>query len=300
MIPLKVSAESTTGFVFAMQIKEIVKILADAASAFYDKREARAIALRLVEDVFGVEHNRLLLFQTDEVAVDETRLTEVCEKVASGLPVQYIVGWEEFDGRRFFVNGDVLIPRPETEELVVWISYETNAAEKRSGIKILDIGTGSGAIAVSLACRLGARVMATDISEAALAVARVNAEANKVEVSFVRHDILHDELSDDCYDVVVSNPPYIPPSQMVQMRDNVLSYEPHLALFVEESDPLLFYRTIAEKAKDVLSVGGRLYFEINEIYDKQLCAMLTAMGYVEVECKHDFNGKPRMVRCRRG
>lgn len=290
----------TAIFVSAMKINELVKILTAAASFRYDERESRAIALRLAEDVFGVEHNHLLLFPAEDVSVEDGVLDDVCRKIEDGTPVQYVIGWEEFCGRRFEVNGDVLIPRPETEELVAWVVAEAEVMRCDTALKILDVGTGSGAIAVSLSCLLDAEVTATDISAGALAVARRNAVANGADVQFVLHDILRDELTADGYDMVVSNPPYIPTSQIEVMRDNVLNFEPHTALFVDDSDPLLFYRVIAEKAGRALRKGGLLFFEINEIYGEQTCSMLTEMGFVEVECRLDFNDKPRMIRCRRG
>ncbi len=293
-----------------MLTAELIGQLRAAAQRCYPEREARAVALRLAEELFGVERIRAMLFPERNVAVDEESVAEVCRKVTEGVPVQYVTGWEEFCGRRFAVCPSVLIPRPETEQLVVWVADDVKAgmADKPScgggeavcRPRIIDIGTGSGAIAVSLACMIDAEVVATDISEEALAVARKNASANGAKVCFVKHDVLNESLPEGDFDVIVSNPPYIPLFQRRQMRANVLDHEPGLALFVADDDPLLFYRTIAERGRGALAEGGSLYFEINEIYEAEMCDMLGALGYEDVVCRRDFNDKPRMIRCRRG
>ena len=191
------------------------------------------------------------------------------------------------------VREGTLIPRPETEELVEWIATECD-----EGAKILDIGTGSGAIAIALSREVeNSRVWAMDISHDALAIARENGKRHAPNVSFVEGDALadFDTLFNEQFDVVVSNPPYIPQSDVEQMRKNVLDYEPSTALFVPDNDPLLFYRSIAQTAKKILKPEGRLYFEIYELLATEMIQMLEGAGYNDVTLREDFRGKPRMI-----
>ncbi|MBR6077759.1 MAG: peptide chain release factor N(5)-glutamine methyltransferase, partial [Paludibacteraceae bacterium] len=218
----------------------------------------------------------------------------ILERLLSGEPVQYVLGEAEFCGHTFCVTPDVLIPRPETEQLVDWAK---DVAAQYASPRILDIGTGSGCIAVSLAaeCR-GSRVTAWDVSDGALAVARGNALRNAVDVSFVKCDALVRDSYVGDYDVVVSNPPYIADSERTQMERNVLDYEPHLALFVPDSDVLRFYEAIAEGSLGLLSGGGSLLFEINQAYGQAVVDMLVRKGYRDVELRQDYIGRDRMVR----
>ena len=209
-------------------------------------------------------------------------------------PVQYVIGRETFCGLTFEVGPDVLIPRPETQELVRWIvdDWRENAA-----CRILDIGTGSGCIAVSLAKLLeGAVVDGWDVSEGALQVAGRNARRNDVEVGFLRKDVLSALPGKERYDVIVSNPPYIAEKEKVVMDANVLDWEPSLALFVPDDDPLLFYRTIAVLAKEMLTENGLLYYEINQAYGPDTVQMLKSLGYSSVELKKDIWGNNRMIK----
>ncbi len=246
--------------------------------------------------------------------INETQLTKwnsILEELKKEKPIQYIIGETEFYGLRFFVNQNTLIPRPETEELVALIlneaKYDSNLVEM-SCPKILDIGTGSGCIPIALKKNLPeASVFAIDISEEALAIAKKNAVENKVEVHFIQADILettdlHNLPSSNFqlsthFDIIVSNPPYVRNLEKHEIKKNVLDYEPHLALFVEDEDALLFYRKIAQLAIKNLSENGTLYFEINQYLGKETVALLENLGFKNIELKKDIYGNDRMIRC---
>lgn len=224
---------------------------------------------------------------------------DIVKRLKNSEPIQYILGKCEFYGLTFKVTPDVLIPRPETEELAEWILTEKN----ENNISILDIGTGSGCIAVTLAKKKkGVSVHAWDISTSALRVASENAVINAVNINTSRVDVLSEEdleqkyNSIHKYDVIVSNPPYITNSEMAIMEFNVLDYEPHLALFVPDSNPLLFYSKIADVSLKLLKEGGRLFFEINPDYANDLVEMLKEKGFNDVELKKDITGKLRMLK----
>src|SRR5688572_8583660 len=209
-------------------------------------------------------------------------------------PIQYILGSTEFYGCRIKVNESVLIPRPETEELVDWIKTGLKGREPKT---ILDIGTGSGCIAIALKKIFPqSRVTAMDISEKALEVAAENAQRNNARIDFVLRDILSSPSSAPPFDLIVSNPPYITLSEKAAMNKNVVEYEPHLALFVSEEDALVFYRAIADLARSILVTGGKLYFEINERMGPAVKKLLGEMDFLNVEVKKDLSGKDRMVR----
>lgn len=217
------------------------------------------------------------------------------EALQRHVPIQYVIGHTDFCGGRFEVDGSVLIPRPETEELVGWI-----VSEASPGSRILDIGTGSGAIAVSLAKGIrGADVEAVDVSPEALETARRNAASNGVPVRFRQSDILSVDRLAGNYDIIVSNPPYVRAREKMEMRPNVLAHEPHLALFVEDDDPLLFYRKIAGLAAGSLRPGGALYFEINQYLGSETAALLEANGFETVTLRKDLCGNDRMLSGRR-
>lgn len=276
---------------------EIVDRLAQAAAKVYDQREARSIALMAVEELTGVDRMRLLVdphAPIERVDMDEVDRYE--RELAAARPIQYIIGVAEFCDLRFAVGEGVLVPRPETEELVRWVAEECPTARQ-----LLDIGTGSGAIAVSLAKLLPqAEVVAMDISEVALDYAARNAEANGVQVQVVKGDALGNWAKGfEELDVVVSNPPYVPDSDRATIHRNVLDYEPELALFVPDEDLLRFYRAIADGAAKALRAGGALYFEIYENAAEQMVEMLAERGWSDIELRRDFNDKNRMIRCRK-
>ena len=258
----------------------------------YDQREAQALFRRYVEERLGVEYYLFLLDMDVPADLPDGWETDL-ERLASGEPFQYVMGQTEFCGLTFKVTPDVLIPRPETEELVCRIIAEN---KKRSGLSVLDIGTGSGAIAVTLAKELpDARVTALDVSEGALAVAAGNAERNGVAVSFMKSDILSEAPLPGRYDLIVSNPPYVPERDREGMHRNVRDHEPALALFVPDDRPLLFYEAIANKAAVTLNPGGRLYLETYEAYHQELKQLLEDNGFTNVGCWNDLFGRPRFV-----
>lgn len=290
------------GFViFALvTARELYERVRTAAGELYDGREAASIAALVLEEAAGVTRARMLA-DPDRVISHDIDVEGIAGQLRSGRPVQYILGSADFCGLKFSVGEGVLIPRPETEELVGWI-----LSEEKDARRILDIGTGCGAIAVTLAGRMpSASVRATDISPQALEAARGNAGANGVRVELLRADILaapeewEGVWEAGVYDFVVSNPPYIPLSDTPEMHVNVRGYEPHTALFVPDADPLVFYRAIGRHALWMLRPGGTLYFEIYEGFARQTEELLVGLGYTDIEVRKDINAKPRMVRCRR-
>ena len=276
---------------------EIINRMKCAATANYDEREAHSLALWAVEAQTGADRVQLLVDPHREVEhVDMEEVERVERELSEARPIQYIIGTTEFCGLQFAVGEGVLVPRPETEELVRWVTEECPTAQR-----VLDIGTGSGAIAVSLAKLLPqAEVAAMDISDVALDYASRNAAANGVKVRVVQGDALSDWAGAfEELDVVVSNPPYVPASDRASMHRNVRDYEPELALFVPDDDLLRFYRSIADGATRALRTGGALYFEIYEGAAEQMIEMLTERGWTDIELRRDFNDKNRMIRCRK-
>ena len=263
----------------------------------FPQREAEQLMRILLEDLFDIDQKRQLM--EPKLRIDElqyAQLEKAVKQLLEGVPVQYVTGKAWFDGLLFQVDESVLIPRPETEELVQRIS-ETVPDDKP--IRIWDIGTGSGCIAVALAKRFPqAEVKAFDVSTQALEMASRNAEYNKVQVEFVCDDVLHPQSESwlQPVDLVVSNPPYIRESERTAMERNVLEHEPHLALFVPDDDPLLFYRQILNLAKPQLNPGGVVWFEINEAMGEAMLQLAQEMGF-EADLFEDFAGKQRFVRC---
>lgn len=288
-----------------MTRKELLHRITEAAEPLSGKREASSIAYLVAETLFGLERKDFLVDPYAQVATDTLqtrRLEEVVKELELGCPVQYALGEGWFYGLRYRLTPSVLIPRPETEELVAWVVADYRGM---SGLRLLDVCTGSGCIAVSLAKSLkDCSVEATDISEEALAVARVNAAMHGVAVDFYCSDALQPPLQGDApsaglFDAIVSNPPYVPASDRSRMDARVVDYEPAQALFVQDHDPLVFYRSIAANALSRLKRDGLLYFEICEYFPEQTAGLLSEMGYDDVRCREDMNGKPRMIRCRK-
>jgi len=261
----------------------------------YPETEIRNFSYLIIEKLTGFTRteiyiNKNTLFSNEQQHVIESFI----EKLKKNVPIQYILGETEFYGLPFYVNESVLIPRPETEELVDWIQKENN---KNAELKILDIGTGSGCIAIALKHEMSnSLVDAFDISEKALETAKKNAALNKSAVNFAVVDILNAHDFSKKWDIIVSNPPYIAENEKTGMLPNVLDHEPHLALFVPDNDPLLFYRKIAHFAKQHLHPNGKLYFEINRENGKLCMDLLTGLGFHDVELRKDISGNDRMVR----
>ena len=274
-------------------MKYIANIIREGLSGHYPTDEVAAFARIIATELLGFSQTTFFLKDDVTLAAEqETLLANAIERLQQHEPIQYILGYSDFCGLRFAVTPAVLIPRPETSELVEWITEESPTAKS-----ILDIGTGSGCIAVSLATMVPqAQVTAWDISSQALAVAQKNSTANGCAVRFEERDILAYEPTEESYDVIVSNPPYIKEVEKKAMEDNVLLWEPHLALFVPDNDPLLFYRTIAEKAKKMLTPGGKLFFEINRAHGADTVDMLNRMGYHKITLRKDLAGNDRMVK----
>lgn len=275
-----------------MTRREAIGRLAARLVPLYDPREARSIALAAAAGISGLTTTALLTDPGAELPAAE-RLEAAAERLAAGEPLQYVLGEAGFCGRPFVVRPGVLIPRPETEELVAWVLR----GEVRSR-RLLDVGTGSGCIAVSLALGLpGAELFAADLSDEALAVAAENARRLGARVTLRRADALHG-LADafpERFDAIVSNPPYVPQSDLAAMHANVRGYEPREALFVPDDDALRFYRAIARAGRRMLRPGGKLYFEIYERSAGQMRLLLGEEGYTDTEVREDLNGKPRMV-----
>ncbi|NLP56671.1 peptide chain release factor N(5)-glutamine methyltransferase [Lutibacter sp. B1] len=222
---------------------------------------------------------------------------EALSKLKKEIPIQYILGETEFFGLKLKVNNKVLIPRPETEELIEWVLKNSKLKTQNSKLNILDIGTGSGCIAISLAKNLpNAEVYAIDISSEAIKIAQKNAKINKVSVNFIETDILKIEELQYTFDIIVSNPPYVRELEKEKMHQNVLANEPHLALFVENNNPLLFYDKIADLAKSYLTKNGNLYFEINQYLGKETVDLLKLKGFNTIELKKDLFDVDRMIK----
>ena len=259
----------------------------------YSPDEISSLTRLILEKEFAVPFADILACKFNHLSDAEMqKLTEIVGKLKNSEPIQYILGESDFFGLAFYVNGSVLIPRPETEELVQWV---LESAENKP-IKILDIGTGSGCIAVTLAKKLpSAEVHAWDISEDALEVARRNAERNGVKVIFVKRDMLLEPVSDEKFDIIVSNPPYVTEVEKTEMQENVLNFEPHLALFVPDDNALVFYEKIADFALTNLNKDGKLFFEINRAKGADIAHLLEEKGFTNIELRKDISGNERMV-----
>lgn len=260
----------------------------------YGNGEARAITDYVLDVCFGLSKADILCGAVEEMTAEKTaELNKIFGRLTEGEPVQYVLGRAEFCGRWFSVRPGVLIPRPETEELCAWITADSKAS---TSPKVLDIGTGSGCIAITLQLDMPeSKVTAWDISADALDVAHENAKQLGANVNFVKLDALNAKPEGE-WDVIVSNPPYICEKEKKDMAVNVLEHEPHTALFVPDADPLLFYRAITRLAVQTLNKGGRLYFEINPIYADDTCRMMQAEGMSAVELRSDMYGKQRMAK----
>ena len=273
--------------------KDLLRQVINELANLYEEREVSALARHYLHDRFHVDSMKLAM--NSPIHFDEKLMLHDLRLLRAATPLQHVVGFGEFYGRRFKCGPEALIPRPETEELVDWVIQGIGKLGNWE-ISVLDIGTGTGCIPITLGLEAPKiQTQGIDISEGALSLASKNAEQLKANTTFHQLDILNEKLNGQ-YNIIVSNPPYIPESDKVQMHSNVLEHEPELALFVPNNDPLLFYRTIAQKAKTALSKNGKLYFEIHESYGDATKALLESEGYSEVIIKQDLQGKDRMVR----
>ena len=281
-----------------MKIKEYRAQFIQELLPIYDAGEAESFFYLILEEKRNLKRidlalNPELTFSNDEIEVWNLILNQLKKEI----PIQYLLGKTSFYGLEFEVNPNVLIPRPETEELVEWIIQSQKSKAESQKIKILDIGTGSGCIAISLAKNLpNAHVFAIDVSEKALATAQKNTKINEVNVTFLLKNILETEDLEQQFDIIVSNPPYVRELEKQEIKKNVLDNEPHLALFVDDNDAIIFYRKIAELAQKNLSPNGQLFFEINQYLGKEMIDLLEKMGFKNIELRKDIYGNDRMIR----
>lgn len=264
----------------------------------YDAQEVDQFFYMLLEEYHQMKRYELALDPSLILDDDKQTLWDFAlSQLLNQRPIQYILSKTFFYDLQFFVNPNTLIPRPETEELVDWIVKDHS---QTVAINILDIGTGSGCIAISLAKNIkNATVYAMDVSEKALEVAKQNAITNEVNVTFIQADVLTLQSLDTTFDVIVSNPPYVRNLEKVEIQPNVLDNEPHLALFVEDDDPLIFYTTIADLAQKSLKKDGLLYYEINQYLGQEMVQMLTEKRFSNTELRKDIYGKDRMTKAQK-
>jgi len=274
------------------KVSDILPYFLKEMNGFYPENEIKSMFYIFIEHLLGYNRSDTIIKSENDLFPHfKIEFTEIIERLKKKEPIQYILNETTFYGLTFSCRKGVLIPRPETEELVDWIIKDNENSEKR----YLDIGTGSACIIVSLAKNLKGDFHAIDISENALREAKQNVKRNNVDVNLKKFDILNSDL-DGFWDVIVSNPPYVLESERKYMHQNVLAWEPELALFVKDKSPLLFYERIANQSTKVLNKNGILYFEINEKYGNETIEMLTQKGFVNIELKKDINEKDRMVK----
>ena len=282
-----------------MLLKQYKTHFFDSLKNIQDEQEIESFFFILTEYLHNLKRVDVALnpnFKLSDAEVEKWNI--ILADLQQEKPIQYITGEAWFYGLRLEVNENTLIPRPETEELVEWIIESQKSKVQSQKCEILDIGTGTGCIPISLKTNLPqANVSAIDVSEKALEVAKRNAVLNKVDISFIQADILEVEDLNQHFDIIVSNPPYVRNLEKQEIKKNVLDYEPHLALFVEDTDALLFYRKIAQLALKNLSPNGLLFFEINQYLGKETFGLLKNLGFKNIELKKDMYGNDRMIRC---
>ena len=279
-------------------IKDVFDSYRQNLNKVYDVNETEAITLLVINEICGLSKAKIKAFPELEITPEQAeRLNNILDELKTGKPIQYILGKTEFYGLPFNVNPSVLIPRPETEELVEWVLGSVSSSQLAVG-SLLDIGTGSGCIAISLKKNLpDFKVSAIDISADALQTAISNAKLNEVDIEFIEADILNlkSEIEIPKSEIIISNPPYVTLHDKTQMHNNVTDFEPHTALFVPENDPLIFYKAIADYASAHLTQDGLLFFEINESYGKETVELLVDKGFKNIELRKDMSGRDRMI-----
>jgi release factor glutamine methyltransferase len=289
--------DHTLNFHYLCKMKNPAQYIQNQLSDIFSKSEISYLSRLILSDACNVSFTDITSVKMSDLSdTDGQKVKDMIIRLKKNEPIQYILGTTEFYGLPFRVTPDVLIPRPETEELVAWILSENT--ENR--LSILDIGTGSGCISVSLAKnRPDADVFAWDISEKAIAIAAENAKQNNVRVHFSEQNVFASYLSGMVFDLIVSNPPYVLENEKNTMEENVLDFEPHIALFVPDENPLLFYERIACIAASCLKPNGKLYFEINREKGGAIAEMLQQKGFTDIELRKDISGNQRMVRAKK-
>ncbi len=274
-------------------VKDLISFLKEKLATIYEFAEAENLSFMLANHLYGISKTDYVM-EKAMGQYDQNALQKTLDRLLAHEPIQHIIGECEFYGLRIKVTPEVLIPRPETEEIVDRIIQHYKG---QKNLKIIDYCTGSGCIAIALAKQLAAEVVAVDVSEKALEVAKENARVNDVAIRFIQVDVLaiNSSLLAINYDLIVSNPPYVLESEKVKMNKNVLDHDPHLALFVADEQALIFYERITQLAAQQLKKGGRLYFEINEQFGEETKAVMQKQGFSEVEVLKDFQRKDRMV-----
>lgn len=280
-------------------VKDISALFRKELAGIYDTREIDSLCMIAIAEVAGTSSAKIKAFPELELPQEHLdAINAILLRLKTGEPIQYILGHTEFYGLTFKVNPSVLIPRPETEELVEWVLSSVGSGRLTVG-NILDIGTGSGCIAISLKKNLpGVSVSAMDISPEALQIAKENAHLNDVEIDFIQADILDPkfEIESSKFEIIISNPPYVTLEDQKQMHTNVTDFEPHTALFVPENDPLMFYKAITDFASKNLETGGLLFFEINEGYGEQTVELLNVKSFKNIELRKDMSERNRMIK----
>ena len=287
-----------------MTLAYLKELIYSELSALYPHTEIQSFLTIILEEFMGLQRIDMITKPDLEFSPEKTTLIiAAIHRLKTHEPIQYIIGKTNFFGYPFHVNEHVLIPRPETEELVNWIIRRVKEIEKNEALKplsILDIGTGSGCIPISLRKNLkNTTVSAIDISEKAINIARANAKLNAVDIEFITQDILATNILPRTYDIIVSNPPYVRASEKRLMQKNILNFEPEQALFVEDFNPLIFYHKIAQLSQSYLHDSGLLFFEINEYLGSEMIELLQSLGFSDIELKKDMFGKNRMISAKK-
>lgn len=285
-----------------MTIEEATKEILSQLNGLHEPGEAKAITDIVMEHLTRWKKMDRIIHKKDEINSEQKfRLQTILDQLHNHRPVQYVLHEAWFMGMKLYVDENVLIPRPETEELVEWLVDEWKQMNKKK-IRILDVGTGSGCIPIALKRNMSnCEISACDISKAALKIAEINASAQNVFIRFLEVDFLNatQRNSLDEFDCIISNPPYIPGSEKRSLQKHVVDFEPHLALFVPDEDPLIFYSSILDFARNHVDPGGMIFLELHEILAEKVAALFNQSGFSEIELKKDMHGKNRMLKVRK-